>query len=386
LTDTIKIVYLIGQLGLGGSERQLYLLLKHFDREQFDVTVIVFNPSPNVVLNQALESLGVRVVVVPESFTSIRQRVRYLFRKFREIRPDILHSWTAHDNAYAGVVGWLAGVPIRWGSIRGSIRHEGFQSLPGLFQWLSLWTVSRLIVNAQSIRDELRDLGQLTNRVEVLPNCTEIFPASDLPDLSDLGIYPLHRLVGIVGNIRQVKNHTMFVEGMIRVLPHFPDTKALVIGHPIPGHENLAEKLKARIQSAGMADQIFYTGFREDIPALMHRFSIFCLTSESEGTPNVILEAMAAGCPVVATRVGGVPDIVQHRVNGLLVEPGNVDEFAHAVRTLLENPSLAAQWGHTGQEMVKKMYGCKLAVQKLTGLYVQALEESGIKKRPGVAR
>ncbi|MBU4202408.1 MAG: glycosyltransferase, partial [Acidobacteria bacterium] len=106
------------QLGLGGSERQLYLLLKHLDKKIFEPHVVVINPSPHVVLNDRLEAEGVRVYAIPENCRGILRRARYLYRLFRNISPHIIHSWTVHDNPYAGLIGWLARVPARWGAVR----------------------------------------------------------------------------------------------------------------------------------------------------------------------------------------------------------------------------------------------------------------------------
>ena len=380
MTEKIKIIYLIGELGLGGSERQLYLLLKHFDFDQFEPSVVVFNPSPNVVLNEALEALGVQVVAMPAHSTSVLQRVWYLVRLFRQLRPHIVHSWTIHDNAYAGVVGRLVGIPVQWGSVRGSVQDRGFQSLPGVFKWLALHAVSRLVVNAHSIQQELVQAGFASEKVEILPNCMELPPFVP-SDLAGLGLQPDHRLVGIVGNLRPVKNHGMFVDAMANVLPDFPEVRALLVGHPISGYENLPDQLSARIEQLGLQGRVRLAGFRGDVPQLMRRFSIFCLTSDSEGTPNVVLEAMAAARPVVATRVGGVPEVIQEGVNGFLVEPGDVNGFARAVRMLLASPDLADQMGLAGREMVERSHGCETAVRHLTRFYLQALAEKGLDQR-----
>ncbi|MEW6716804.1 MAG: hypothetical protein AB1345_04780 [Chloroflexota bacterium] len=133
MQERIKIIYLIGQLGLGGSERQLYLLLKHLDKTLFDPHVVVFNPSPYVVLNQSMEAAGVQVYQLPDNCTSILQRSHYLYCLFRQLSPHIVHSWTVHDNSYAGLVGFLASVPVRMGSVRSLLSAEGFQDLSFFF-------------------------------------------------------------------------------------------------------------------------------------------------------------------------------------------------------------------------------------------------------------
>lgn len=371
----IKVVFLIGQLGLGGSERQLSLLLQHFDQSSFELSVIVFNPSPYYELTGKLNEVGVQVFALPDSVNGVVQRIRYLYGLFRDLSPDIVHSWTVHDNPYAGLVGWMADIPVRWGSVRGSLNSLGFINLPAIYRWLSLHSVSHLTINARSIEAELHKLGYPSERAFLLPNCVRLCVPSEALELSSLGILENHQIVGAVGNLRRNKNHTMLIESLAKVIPEYPDVRGLIVGQPIPDEADLLDSLNARIQQCGLKGRVSLIGFRNDVADLMARFSIFCLTSNSEGTPNVVLEAMAASRPVIATRVGGVPDLVRDGVNGFLVERGDVDGLIRAIKTLLDNPQLAEKMGHAGREIVEHEYGCDQAVDRLTNAYQRALME-----------
>lgn len=375
-TGRIKIVYLIGQLGLGGSERQLYLLLKYIDPKIFESHVVVFNPSPHLVLNDALQSIGIKVYQIPQSCGGILPRTWFLYRLFREIEPDIIHSWTIYDNPYAGLVGRLCRIPVRWGSVRGSIHHDGFQNLPAFLQWLSLKSVSKLTVNSESIIGELLEKRLSQEAIVLIQNCVDCVPPERIPDLSDYGVKKDHRLIGTVGNVRRVKNQEMFIDGMSKVLLNREDVLSLIVGQSILDESDLPEKLASRIEELGLTGKVILAGFRSDVPELLHRLSVFCLTSISEGTPNVILEAMAAARPVVATRVGGIPDLVEDNVTGFLVEPGDVDGFANAVKRLLDDPALAERMGCAGQEKVKRDYSCQAITRQLEQIYKQVIERA----------
>jgi glycosyltransferase involved in cell wall biosynthesis len=367
--DKKRLLFLIGQLGLGGSERQLYLVLRYLRRHHFDCTVVVFNPSPYVVLNQALQAIDVRVIALPDACRGVRARSLFLYRLFRALSPQIVHSWSVHDNPYAGLIGWLAGVPVRWGSLRGSISLRSFQALPAVYRWLALYSVSKLIVNSMAIVRELRALGFPSHRVEFLPNCVEINSDQPIPDLSNLGIENRHRVVGMVGNLRRVKNHEMFIDGMAQVLPDYPDVRGLIVGQPIPDESDLSNKLTARIRQHGLEGRVILAGFRSDVPELMRRFSAFTLTSMIEGMPNSILEAMAAACPVVATSVGGVPALVRDGVNGFLVEPNDVASFARVVRALLDDPKMSKQMGLAGQQIARQEFSCERIASRAAELF-----------------
>jgi glycosyltransferase involved in cell wall biosynthesis len=372
----IKLVCFIGELELGGSERQLYLLLKHIDRDLFDCHVLVFNPSPGFVLNDWFMAIGVHVWQMPPNCQGVLPRIRYIYNLLRKIKPDIVHSWTAHDNPYAGLVGRLVGTPICLGSLRGSLSSPGFQGLPLPYRFLSLYSVSKLVVNCEATAKELIAKRYPVSKVAVTPNCVEILP-TDLAasDLSSLGIRDRHQVVGIVSNLWKVKNHLMFVQGMAQVLSSYPHMRGLIAGQSDPDEPELPDEIASAIRDLELDGRVILAGFRSDVPALMQRLTVFCLTSTIEGMPNAILEAMAAARPVVATRVGGVPELVKDGVNGILVEPGDVQGFARAVKYLLENPELAEKMGLAGREIAAREFRCDWVAQQFTDLYCGMLAQ-----------
>jgi len=233
-------------------------------------------------------------------------------------------------------------------------------------------------VNSKALVDELTVANYPKSRICLVPNCVEI-SAFEKPkdfavsDLSPLGIHAHHRVVGIVGNLRRDKNHLMFVEAMSSVLPKFPDVQGLIVGQPIAIERELPDLIESTIRKAGLGGKIILAGFRNDVPALMHRLSVFCLASNCEGMPNVLLEAMAAACPVVVTQVQGAKELISNGVNGLLVNPGDVRGFADAVETLLKNPDLAEKLGKAGRKTIENRPGCEQMALQLTNLYIREL-------------
>ena len=373
--EKIHLLYLIGEVGLGGSEHQLYLLLKHLDKTLFDLHVLVFNPSPYGMLDQDMCRLGAHVYQMPEECRRVSSRFRFILHLARKISPHIIHSWSLHDNPYAGLAGWLAGVPVCLGSLRSSLSLSNVQSLPRLYRWLSLYSVAGLVVNSSAVQAELQCVGMIPPRSYLLPNCVEqsVVPAP---------VPARQRLIGMVANLRSVKNHLLFVDALARVLPEFPQIGAVIAGQPVLSEPRLPEQIAARIQSYGLQERVLMTGFCRDVPALLQQLEIFCLTSDSEGLPNAILEAMAAGLPVVATRVGGVPELVQEGINGLLVEPGDVDGLARALRSLLLDPQKAHRMGQAGRERVELDFNCPRIAAQLQNLYLKFLNQHGMQFWP----
>ncbi len=370
----LRVLHLIGQLGLGGSERQLLVLLQHLDRDRFENHLVVFNPSLEGELHQDFEALGIPVIAIPPECRGITRRLRFLWRTVRRLAPDVIHSWTAHDNPYAGLLGRLAGVRARFGSLRTTLHSTLMANLPWVYRWLVLHGVAELVVNSETCARELRELGVPARRVRLMRNCVPR-PVQDVTpaDLAEHGIEPSHRVVGLIGNLRAVKNHLFFVDAMARVLPEVPDVRVILVGQALPSEPDYPRRIEERIDRHGLRGRFMVTGFRADVPALLRRMEICCLTSKSEGMPNAVLEAMAAGRPVVATAVGGVPELVADGDTGYLIEPGDVGGFAAAVARLLADSELARRMGERGAERARERHDCAGAARSLESMYLEAL-------------
>lgn len=367
----IKIIYLINELGKGGSERQLYLLLKYLDLDQADPMVIVFNSSLNADYSDAIRNLRIQVLQVSQSKKSPLKRLFWLYRLFKQEKPDVVHSWSAPDNAYAGIGGLLANVSLRLGSIRDSLQNRGFMELPGLVQKLLIHANPYLVVNASSIDEELLSKGVSPSRVFILENCTEITDDQEILNLPPV-LSGDFRVVGTVCNIRRKKNVHIFIEGLAQLISRFPDLRGVVVGQSIPDEINYFNLIQQLIIDKNLSDKVLLLGFRDDAPQLVRYFEVVCLLSDFEGSPNAVLEAMAAGRPVIATDTSGIPDLVEDGVTGYLVPPGDAGAFAKALEKMLNNPYLE-EMGILGRKRVKSINGCEKSAEKLLNIYRQLL-------------
>ncbi len=369
-----RVVHLINHLGRGGTERQLFLVLSAMAQGPWEHHVLVFNPSRNLVYDEPLRALGISVSSLPETCRGTFRRTVYLSRWLRRVRPRIVHSWTVHDNAYAAVAGRLAGVPVRWGSLRGTLSTPGLQKLPGLYRKLILRGVERIVVNCQALGQELEAAGLGAEQIALLPNCVEL-PSREAPpaDLADLGIETSQPVVGTLGNLRRIKHHEMFIDAMARVLEQRPEARALIVGQPLESEKSYPGELARRIEDRGIEQGLQLTGFRADVPNILSRLRVLCLTSHSEGMPNAVLEAMAAARPVVAVRVGGVPELVEDGVTGFLVSPGDDRGMAEAVGRLLGDADLALEMGAAARRKAETTHSRSVAATTLDGLYLRAL-------------
>jgi len=389
--ERVRLVCLIGQLTYGGSERQLYLMLKHLESGRFERHVVVFNSSAAEEYVRPLEDSGIRVWRVPPRCRSIISRVLYLTRLLAHIKPHVVHSWTVHDNAYAGLVGAIVRSPVRIGSMRGSWSSAGVEGLDQVSRFLNLRTVPTLVVNAHSIARDLLSHGVAGSRIVIMRNAFEpvqncIEESSREVVEAELGVVPGRRFVLIVGNLKAVKNHLLFIEAMSLVTRRFPAVCGVIVGRPSSSEPELPGILRDRVRELGLEEIIVFAGFRQNVLRLLVHAAAFCMTSDQEGSPNAILEAMSVGIPIVATRVGGVPELVADGVSGLLVERGDVEGMADALGKVLADEKLAARLGTAGRLSVERRFEVRRTASRFAALYADGLRYKGSAGSAAVSR
>ena len=186
----------------------------------------------------------------------------------------------------------------------------------------------------------------------------------------ELGIDNSDRIIGCVGTLRSVKGHKYLIQAIPLILDKFPHTRLVLVGDgPLRSElERLAEKLKVR-------ERIMFLGYRPDVSELMNIFDIFILPSLSEGLSNVLLEAMAASKPVIATNVGGNPEVVEDGRTGLLVPPKDPKKIAEAVNELLDNKNKRLEMGKAGLERVKEKFSISKTVREYKEVYLEVLHK-----------
>jgi glycosyltransferase involved in cell wall biosynthesis len=225
----------------------------------------------------------------------------------------------------------------------------------------------------------LIDFGLSGERVLVLSNCVstkntvEASPHKD--PFGEFGFSKDNLLFGNVGNIRRVKNQLLFVRALSKVIAVHPQVRGLIVGETLEGEEQTRTAIESEISRLGMSGKIVLTGFRSDVDDLMPGLAALCMTSDSEGMPNVVLEAMASGVPVVATAVGGVPDAVRDGETGHLVARGNASAYSGALLQIVEQPGFAQRMAAAARSWVANERSCSAMARRLEEAYLKALGE-----------
>jgi glycosyltransferase involved in cell wall biosynthesis len=311
--------------------------------------------------------------------------LRRLLGLMRSYRPQIVHTHMAKAGALGRLAARRTGVPVVIHTFHGHVLEGYFSGWKGRAFLATERGLARmsdaLVAVSPAVRDELLALG--IGR----PSQWRVIPVGlDLHDLltrevdraqarGALGLPETGPVIGIVGRLVAIKDHATFLDAAARVARERPDATFVVAG----GGE-LRSELEARGRHL-LGDRCRFLGWMMDLPTLYAALDVMVLTSRNEGTPVALIEAGAAGKPAVATRVGGVADVVLDERTGLLARVGDVSAIASQVLRLLVNPGEAAALGAAGREWVRARFTIDRLADDLAGLYRELLEGEGARRR-----
>ena len=367
--EKIAVLHLITELNIGGAEKSLARLLAHLDRDRFAPAVACLYGGDSPVADE------IRALKVPVFDLGMTAKWRWdalwrLYRLLRRGRPAILHTWMFHANIPGRALGRLAGVPI----VISGERTMGMESR--WRYWLNRLTApltDRVTCVSQQVADfVVNHVGISQDKVVVIPNGIEVpdveRPAGRRQARIGLGLPADQVVVGTVARLDPVKR----LDVLLQALRSLPDAYAVIIGD---GPERAG--LLALSKRLELTDRVRFVGHQENVWAWLAALDVFVLSSDWEGMPNALLEAMAAGLPVVATEVGGIPDVMVESVNGFLVPPRDPTSLAQAITHLLDDPDLRQQMGQVGRERVIEHFSVERMVERTQNLYEQLLAEKG---------
>ena len=246
---------------------------------------------------------------------------------------------------------------------------------------LNIDTVRGIMVVSREIKQRLTSLfpSMPSEHIHLLYNGvdTDKFnPESSTPEdrkalLATYDIPEHHTVIGAVGRLDRIKNLSGLIQAAPQILKNFPDTTFLIAGE---GAEK--QNLSAQAKKAGLENHVVFTGFVNNMPKLMHSIDILAHTALSEGVPNVVLEAMAMGKPVVATEVGGVPELIIHEKNGLLIPPDDAETLAHTLCDVLKNPQKQTALGRAARHHAETTFNREAKRDELEALFQSIVDNA----------
>ncbi|MBU1727515.1 MAG: glycosyltransferase [Candidatus Omnitrophica bacterium] len=365
----LRILFAIPRLANAGTEKHLLNLAKGLAGNGFEVTICcLFN------LGMSLDCLGYDNI----ELVSLNRRSVYdpriifdLLRICKKGKFDVLHSYLFAFHYLAVIPAKICGAPIIITTRRELARwkkwhHNFFENLANLF-------TDKVIACSVAARDFALDTESLTvNKVNVIYNGVDldVFKPKDKNNiiLDEFGLSDKDVVVGMVANFSDIKNHIYFLEGLVEVKKNTPGIKCLLVGDGA-----LRVNIEEAIERLGLVGNVRLAGQRDDVADILSVIDIFVLNSLEEGLPNSILEAMACGLPVVATKVGGVSESVAHGESGLLVSPGALTDLAKAITALAQDKNLRKKMGCRSRAIIESKFSFQRMLEDYIDFYKQGL-------------
>jgi glycosyltransferase involved in cell wall biosynthesis len=361
----LKVVTLVdGFPGAGGAERVAADLATRLDPHRFDSVFCVTRPWWGPGREESLRAAGVRTLTLQRR--SARSALAWLplISLLRRERTDILHCHKFGSNFWGTILGRITGVPV-------IVAHEHVWSFEGQAhrRLLDRYLIANgaqvfLTVSNETRRQMIEVEGIDPDLVRVLPNGIPPLEPSGRDVRRELGIDPEAPVIGTVSVLRSQKALQVLIRSAARLVREFPTLKVIIAGE---GPERV--NLEALVTELGLEGRVILVGSRTDVSDVLASFDVALSTSDYEGSPLAIIEYMAAAKAIVATRVGGVPDLIQDGVHGLLVETQDAEGVASAVARLLSDPDLRARMGEKARKRQQAEFTIDAAVHRLELLY-----------------
>jgi glycosyltransferase involved in cell wall biosynthesis/protein-tyrosine-phosphatase len=318
--------------------------------------------------------LGVDVTIVDERRHTAPRILSTLTKILREKRPDLVHTHRYKDSVLGAVAAKLAGVPYVVRTVHGlaepmagwsRLKFRAYEAVDRA----TLQCLADLVIGvSKGIADSLAQSGYRPTMLTHIHNGIDLggmTPIQTAPDVRrELGLDDASLVIGAVGRLAPVKGHASFLEAAKLIVQEEPRARFLLVGNgPLQRH------LRAQAAQLGLSGACLFLGDRADVYDIVSAMDVFVLPSLHEGIPMALLEAMALNRPVVATDVGGVPEVLEHRVTGLLVSPGDPRGLADACLNLLANPAWAGRLGQQARHAVESRFTVERSGRELVEAY-----------------
>lgn len=358
---------------VGGAEEMVLNLVRHLPDRYAPAVVCIHSAGP---IGEEIRKTG-----VPFSVLGLQPGLSRPFDVLRlrdflhALQPSIVHTFLLTGSLYGRFAAMMSGVPVVIGT-EVNIYENKRASHARFEQWLMRGT-DIVIASAKSVKDfYVEQVGADPAKVEVIYNAVDWSQLETTMTRDELrasiGVPREVMAAGIIARLTEQKAHRVLFDAMAQ---HAPLQQMHLV---VVGDGELRESLTERVETLGLRDRVHFVGARRDLGNILAAVDLFAMPSLWEGLPLSLVLAMGAGLPVVATRVAGIPEVVQHDVSGLLVSPGNSGELAQALSRLVEDAPLRRSLGERARALVMPRFGVEKYVDSITGVYDRLLAAKGL--------
>jgi L-malate glycosyltransferase len=374
----VRLMNVVPTFMCGGTENQFMTLGRSLDAKRFDLEFACLRRWGGFV-----EEIDRRRIPLLEcdvtSFRSVDALVQQarLARHIVRRRIDIVHAYSFYGNVFALPPARLARTPVVIASIRD--RAPYLTAMQKRAQRYVCRLADCILVNADAVKDWLIGEGYDGAKIVVIRNGVDLSrfeaPADSLKLRRELGLPAGVPVVTVVSRLNRMKGLEQFLESAAAIRARVPDARFLIVGETSPNDRPYLSVLTGLAERLGLSDRVVFAGLRTDVPQLLASATVSVMPSLNEALSNVLLESMAAGVPVVATRVGGTPEAIEDGVNGLLVPPADPNALANAICHLLAEPERARRLGRAARESINERFSIDRMVSATEELYLSLLDK-----------
>jgi len=360
-TAPLPIAFVMASFDPGGTERQMTELIRRLDRSRWSVHVATFRPCG--AWFERVAEVAASVATFPVTTFKSPQALTELWRFAawcRERQIAVVHTAELYSNIFGLPGAALAGVPVRIGNRREINPDKSAAQI--VMQRAGYACAHKIVANSRAAVTRLIAERVPAHKIARVANGIDFARCRVAP------ARPSRRRVVTVANLRAEKGHDVLIDAAVSVLREFPDARFECVG---AGPER--DRMMARARDRGVAYAFTFSGHCDDVPAKLAAADIFVLPSRSEAFPNAVLEAMAAGLPVVATGVGGILELVDEGRTGLLMPPADPSALADRLVGLMAAPALARSLGDAARAHVREHYSFERMVHAFEQLYLAEL-------------
>jgi len=366
---------LIDGLNIGGAEILLRELSVGLLRRGFRVSIGYSSSGPLV---QELTSLGLPLTRLPRLLRIDPILFCGMVGLIRRESPQIVHTHLFKSDFHGRLAARIAGVPVVVSTLHSIDPWAQERSLGRLYGWTARFADRVIAVSEDVRRFHAAHTGIPEEKLVTIENGVDIHRFAGLESAGrsvrkELDIDNAALVFGVVGRLTPPKDHSTFLKAAALILQKAPQARFLLVGEG-----PLRKDLELQAQEIGLGNALIFTGLRKDIPAVLAAVDVLVFSSLWEGLPVALLEGMAAARPVVATAVGGIPEVVLPDKSAILVPPGDADALAQACLRLASDSATRHSMGQAGLERVVARYSIDAMIDRTAALYAKLLQERGL--------
>jgi len=370
----INLLHIVNGFAIGGGELKLLELVKNLVEKRADkYTVTVCSVGQGGTLQPEFERLGIKVFVIEKKHKFDISQVFKVCRIIKQEQIDLVQTTLFYADVIGALAAKLTGVDavISWDTVSHPPDSHETRLRHKLSYQLCMRFVKRIVAVSEGVKKYLVEDRKIASKKIVIIHYgidLSLFKSRngflDKRKRSELGL-PDHKIViGTVARLEIQKGHRYLIAAAPEIINKFSNVVFV-----FAGDGTLRQELETQVNELGLQENFRFLGFRKDVKELLFAFDVFVLPSLFEGLPNVILEAMASGRPIVATAVDGTPELIEHNETGLLVPPKSPHALQEQILNLLENEEKGSKLGRQAKEMAKQKFSFDQQFRKFEEVY-----------------